>query len=74
MALRDAIEQIILRVFGYGYRRVTKALHRDAWRVNHKHVLRIMREELLLCQLKRQFVPTTDSGVQSHYVRIPQQD
>jgi putative transposase len=31
------------------------------WSVNHKRVLRIMREECLLCHLKRQFVPTTDS-------------
>lgn len=61
MALRDAIEQVILQFPGYGYRRVTKALHRAEWRVNHKYVLRIMREESLLCQLKRQFVPTTDS-------------
>jgi hypothetical protein len=44
-----------------GYRRVTHALKRDGWQVNHKRVLRVMREESLLCQLKRQFVPTTDS-------------
>ena len=59
--LRDAIEQIILEFAGYGYRRVTHALVRAGWRVNHKRVLRIMREESLLCRLKRQFVPTTDS-------------
>lgn len=29
--------------------------------MNHKHVLRIMREESLLCHLKRHFVHTTDS-------------
>ena len=59
--LRDAIEQIILDFSGYGYRRVTHALVRAGWSVNHKRVLRIMREESLLCHLKRQFVPTTDS-------------
>jgi putative transposase len=59
--LRDAIEQIILEFAGYGYRRVTHALVRAGWSVNHKRVLRIMREESLLCHLKRQFVPTTDS-------------
>ena len=59
--LRDAIEQIILEFSGYGYRRVTHALVRAGWSVNHKRVLRIMREESLLCHLKRQFVPTTDS-------------
>jgi len=59
--LRDAIEQIIVDFPGYGYRRVTHALKRSSWVVNHKRVLRIMREESLLCQLKRHFVPTTDS-------------
>ncbi len=61
VALRDAIELIVLEFAGYGYRRVTHALKRDGWQVNHKRVLRVMREESLLCQLKRQFVPTTDS-------------
>src|SRR5205085_11607280 len=61
VALRDAIEQIILDFPGYGYRRVTHALQRDGWKVNHKRVLRIMREESLLCQIKRHFVQTTDS-------------
>jgi putative transposase len=61
VALRDAIEQIILDFPGYGYRRVTHALHRDGWKVNHKRVLRIMREESLLCHLKRHFMHTTDS-------------
>jgi len=60
-ALRDAIEKIILDFSGYGYRRVTHALQRDGWKVNHKRVLRIMREESLLCQIKRHFVQTTDS-------------
>jgi transposase InsO family protein len=48
--LPNAIEQIILEVPGYGYRRVTKALQRDGWEVNHKRVLRVMRQESLLCQ------------------------
>lgn len=45
---------------GYGYRRVCKALQRDGWAVNHKRVLRVMRDEALLCQLQRRFVVTTD--------------
>jgi len=61
LALRDAIEEIVLEFPGYGYRRVTHALARDSWRVNHKRVLRVMREESLLCRLKRSFVPTTNS-------------
>ena len=61
VALRDAIEAITLDFPGYGYRRVTEQLGRDGWSVNHKRVLRIMREEALLCQLKRRFIPTTNS-------------
>ena len=62
VVLRDAIEQIVLEFPGYGYRRVTAALRRQGWRVNHKRVLRIMRHESLLCQLKRRFKVTTDSA------------
>ena len=60
--LRDAIERLVLDFPGYGYRRVTRQLQRDGWNVNHKRVLRVMREESLLCQLKRRFVTTTNSG------------
>jgi putative transposase len=66
-ALRAAIEQIVLEFAGYGYRRVTAALQRAGWQVNHKRVLRIMREEALLCQLKRRWVPTTDA---QHGLRV----
>ena len=61
VVLRDAIERIVLEFPGYGHRRVTAALQREGWGVNHKRVLRIMRQESLLCQLKRRFAPTTDS-------------
>lgn len=60
--LRDAIERIALQFPGYGYRRVAAALRREGWTVNHKRVLRIMREESLLCQLKRRFKVTTESA------------
>jgi putative transposase len=60
--LRDAIERIVLEFPGYGYRRVTKELQRRGWSVNHKRILRIMRQESLLCQLKRRFMLTTDSA------------
>lgn len=65
--LRVAIEKIVLEFAGYGYRRVTAQLARDGWSVNHKRVLRIMRQESLLCQLKRRWVPTTDS---EHGLRV----
>ncbi len=45
IALRDQIEHIILEFAGCGYRRVTHALARQGWIVNHKRVLRIMQEE-----------------------------
>jgi transposase InsO family protein len=61
IALRDRIEAIVAEFPGYGYRRVTHTLQREERRVNHKRVLRIMREESLLCQLRRHWVPTTDS-------------
>jgi len=69
IALRDAIEAIVLEFPGYGYRRVTHALAREGRTINHKRVLRIMREESLLCQLRRRFVPTTDS--QHRFRRYP---
>jgi putative transposase len=61
-ALRDAIERMVLEFPGYGYRRVTKALQREGWDVNHKRVFRVMRDEALLCHLERRFVRTTDSA------------
>ncbi len=59
--LRDAIERLTLEMPGYGYRRITRQLQRDGWTINHKRVLRILREESLLCRLKKRFVHTTDS-------------
>ena len=58
--LRDRIETICLGFPRYGYRRVTAALKREE-RVNHKKVLRLMRESDLLCRVKRRRVKTTDS-------------
>lgn len=62
IALRDEIEQIILEFPGYGYRRVTRELARRDWCVNHKRVLRVMREESLLCQIKKRFVVVTTNS------------
>src|SRR5262245_16675346 len=59
--LRDAIERLTLAFPGYRYRRVTRALRRDGWAVNHKRVLRLMRQDALLSQLKPRFVVTTDA-------------
>jgi transposase InsO family protein len=60
--MRDAIQRVALANRFYGYRRVTFELRRDGLVVNHKRVLRLMREDNLLCLRKRSFVPvTTDS-------------
>ncbi len=59
--LRDRIEAICLEFPRYGYRRVTHQLRHEQWLVNHKKVLRLMRESDLLCQVKRKWVKTTDS-------------
>jgi putative transposase len=61
LVLRTAIEEVVLEMPGYGYRRVTQELRRRGWQVNHKRVLRVMREESLLCRLQRKWVRTTDS-------------
>ena len=60
--LRDQIEAICLEFPRYGYRRVTQQLRREGKLVNHKKVLRIMRESDLLCRVKRRWVKTTDSN------------
>lgn len=59
--LRDRIEQIVVEFARYGYRRVTYQLRREGWKVNHKRVARLMREQSLQCQIKRRWVKTTDS-------------
>lgn len=60
--LRDAIQRVVLVCKHYGYRRVTAELRRSGWAVNHKRVLRIMKEDNLLCLRRSAFKPaTTDS-------------
>jgi len=59
--LIDHIETICLEFPRYGYRRVTEQLKRDRLIVNHKKVLRLMRESDLLCRARRRWTKTTDS-------------
>jgi transposase InsO family protein len=60
--VRDAIQRLALANRHYGYRRIGALLRREGFAVNHKRVLRLMREDNLLCLRKRAFVPaTTDS-------------
>jgi len=60
--LMDRIEAICLEFPRYGYRRVTHQLKHEGWEVNHKKVLRLMRESDLLCRVRRKWVKTTDSN------------
>src|SRR5262249_59748887 len=59
--LHDAIQKIALEMPSYGRRRITAELRRRGFKVNHKRVARIMREDNLLCLRRRKFIATTDS-------------
>jgi len=59
--LRSQIQAIALEMRAYGYRPITKELHRRGLIVNHKRVLRLLREDNLLCLRRRPFVVTTNS-------------
>lgn len=62
-AVRDMVQRVALAEKHYGYRRVAVELRRAGVVVNHKRVLRLMREDNLLCLRRRAFVPaTTDSN------------
>ncbi len=61
MELRDQMQKVALESPAYGYRRITCELQRRGFDVNHKRVLRMMREDNLLCVRRRAFMVTTDS-------------
>ena len=67
--LLGRIEQIACEYTRYGYRRITAQLKRENIIVNHKKVLRIMRESSLLCAVKRKWKGTTNSN--HPYPRYP---
>lgn len=61
--IKNVIYDISLEYPKYGYRRITAELHRRGQIANHKKVLRIMREENLLCVPKKKFrITTTNSN------------
>jgi putative transposase len=68
--LRDAIQRAALTSRQYGYRRITHALRAQGWRVNHKRVARMMREDNLLAIRKRRFVPQTTNSKHDFDVAI----
>jgi putative transposase len=61
MEVRDEMQKVALESPAYGYRRITSELKQRHFEVNHKRVLRMMREDNLLCVRRRMFVVTTDS-------------
>lgn len=56
--LRAALHSITEEFPYYGYKRMTKALQREGYKVNHKRIYRLMSEEKLLCR-KKKFKPIT---------------
>ena len=66
MEVRNMIQQIVVEHRRrYGYRRVAAELHRRGMRVNHKRVLRLMREDNLLSVQPKAFIVTTQPGRES---------
>ena len=61
MDLRDAIQRIALEWPCYGRPRITAELKRQGWKVGPNRVLRLMRQDNLLCVRRRKFVLTTNS-------------
>ena len=58
----ESMQKIALEFSKYGYRRITKSLHRQGEQVNHKRVYRIMKENNLLVRRKKFRPVTTQSG------------
>jgi transposase InsO family protein len=60
--LRGVVQRLALAHRAYGYRRISALLRREGRVVNHKRLVRMMREDNLLCLRKPAFRPaTTDS-------------
>jgi putative transposase len=59
--LVEQIKAVCAEWPAYGYRRVTAELHDEGRIVNHKRVMRLMKENGLIVRPRRRFVATTDS-------------
>jgi putative transposase len=63
LEVRSAIQQMALEHRRrYGYRRIAAELHRRGMQINHKRVVRIMREDNLLGLQPQRFKVTTNSN------------
>jgi putative transposase len=61
MEIRDEMYKTAVTSPAYGERRITVELQHRGFAINHKRVLRMMRNDNLLCVRRRKFVVTTDS-------------
>lgn len=62
LLFRERLQELVVASkHRIGYRPITHQLNREGFLVNHKRVLRMMREDNLLCLRKRSYVLTTDS-------------
>jgi putative transposase len=59
--LVEQIKAVCAEWPAYGYRRVTAELHEEGCVINHKKVMRLMRENDLTVRPRRRFAATTDS-------------
>lgn len=67
-ALRDVVQRVALANRHYGYRRIGVLLRREGWCVNHKRLVRLMREDNLLCLRRPLFKPPTTNSRHSWQV------
>jgi len=67
--VRDELLKIAIEFPRYGYRRMTIELHNRGHLVNHKRVLRLMKEDNLLC-VKKQFKPLTINSNHPHKIYL----
>jgi putative transposase len=66
--VRDEIQRIALEYPSYGRPRITAELNSRGWKVGHRRVRRILKEDSLLCLRRRKFrIITTDSD---HGLRV----
>jgi putative transposase len=61
-AMRDRLQQLALSHRHYGYRRLGVLLRREGWAANHKRVLRLLRQDNLLCLRRKAYAPSTTNS------------
>jgi transposase InsO family protein len=61
MKVKNEIQKIAIEFPRYGYRRITAELRNRGLTVNHKKILRFMKEDNLLC-VKKRFKPLTTNS------------